>query len=131
MVDAPVPQALGGAAAPLVAPSSADQIVKAAQSLPELLQAAKAAEAQSPELAAIAAALQGKSLLGSKTVWAAVVSAALGPLLVRYGITWDPATQDFVTGLSGYYLSVAGPLVLGILMRYLTKAPITSVTPKA
>lgn len=52
-----------------------------------------------------------------RTVWAAIVSAGLtvaGPLLVRYGITVDDATKDFVTEI---FTTVGGLWTMYLALR--------------
>lgn len=96
-----------------------DNLIKDAASLPDLI--AKA-ESVDPNLAA---SLQAKSLIGSKSVWAPLATWAVTSIATHYGIGWDEGTSTLIASLLAY--------VAVIVCRYFTRSPIGGVVtaPKA
>lgn len=97
--------------------ATTDRVIADAQSLPDLIARAKLLD---PNLAAM---IEGKAAIGSKTVWAAVLTPLLAWLVARYGIGWDDGTQTLVVGLAS-----AG---IGVAVRFVTKGPITGIVSAA
>lgn len=90
-----------------------DRLIADARSLPDLVQQASVYDP------ALAQALTGKALLASKTVWGNVLSPVVAFVVTRYGLGWDPATCDLVTG---------GVLAAAtLLFRAITNSPITGL----
>jgi hypothetical protein len=96
---------------------STDRIIAGAKSLPDLIQQA---EVYDPNLAE---SLTEKSLIGSKTAWAPLLTWSVTATASHYGIGWDAATSTMIASLLSY-----GVL---LVVRYFTRSPIGSVLPKA
>lgn len=82
--------------------SQRDRIVASANSLPDLV--AKA-ETFDP---ALAAKLKGQAAIASATPVGALVGGAIGMIVTRYGLGWDAATVNMVSGmlvLAGGYVT--------------------------
>jgi hypothetical protein len=81
---------------------------------------ARAVGALDPDIATF---LAGQSALGSKTLWAPIVTHAVVWGVAYLGLSWDPATTE----------SVAGLISIGLmaLFRVIAGGPITSVLPAA
>lgn len=69
----------------------------------------------------LAQQFSGKALLASRSPWGVLVSAILGWLVTHYGLGWSDDTVAIVDGLIILASSYG--------MRYITRAPITSVMP--
>ena len=63
----------------------------------------------------------GKALLASRSPWGVLVSAIIGWLVTHYGLGWS---DDIVAIVDGLII-----LASSYGMRYITRAPITSVMP--
>lgn len=94
-----------------------DDIIAAAKNLPDLISKAQTFD---PPLAQ---SLIEKSLLGSKTAWAPLITWGVSAAASRYGVGWDVATSSMVASLLSY-----GVL---LVVRYFTRSPIGSILPKA
>lgn len=96
-------------------PTLRDRAIADAGSLPQLVTNLKAVDP------GLAQQIEGKSALGSKTLWATPISYGVTFLVSKYGLGWDADTVNLVSGL----------LALGVamLMRLFTKGPITSLIP--
>lgn len=70
---------------------------------------------------ALAQQFSGKALLASRSPWGVLISAILGWLVTHYGLGWSDDTVAIVDGLIILASSYG--------MRYITRAPITSVMP--
>jgi hypothetical protein len=90
-----------------------DEAVAEARSLPDLI---NRLEQLDP---ALALQLTGKALIYAKTPWGALASGIIGFLVAHYSLGFDPATTNFVAGLS--------VLVGSYIMRYITSVPITGI----
>lgn len=93
-----------------------DQIIKDAQSAPDLIEKAKMLDP------ALAKALTGKALVASKSVWGNAAALIVSWMVTRYGLQWDDDTCALVTGL------ITMAVTIGV--RALTSQPIDSVLPK-
>lgn len=94
-----------------------DDLIKTAQGLPSLIQAAETADTP------LANFLKGKSLAQSWTVYVVILTPVVSSLATHYGLGWDDATCGAVATV---LTSLAA-----ILMRTITSTPITGViTPK-
>lgn len=93
-----------------------DQIIKEAQSLPDLISRAELAD---PDLAK---QLTSKALIYSKSIWGNAIALIVSWMVTRYGIGWGADTCALVTGL----------IVMGVtsVMRSVTSQPIDGVLPK-
>jgi hypothetical protein len=100
---------------PPAASAQRDQIVASAKSLPDLV--AKA-EAFDP---AMAAKLKGQAVVASATPAGALVGAAIGVLVSKYGLGWDADTVNLISGLT---------LLAGGYVTHWVQARITSIMPK-
>lgn len=89
--------------------------VSAANDVPTLIAGLKAVD--SP----LADQLQAKSLIGSKTFWAPIVTHAVTWAVGYWGLQWDAATTEAVAGLISWALMVAA--------RYVARSPIGSILP--
>lgn len=94
-------------------PAIRDQLVKDAQSVPDLIARAQTADPQ------LAQQLQGKALLTSKTPWGTLAVAAVAYASAKWGFGWDEGTVDLVAGL--------GLLAGAYLMRAITASPIAGL----
>jgi hypothetical protein len=90
-----------------------DQLVAEAQSLPDLVDNARAHDP------ALAASLTPKMLLASRSPPGVLLAAAIGWAVGKYALGWDPALVDLLAG--------AMVLVGGYAFRYITKSPIGGV----
>lgn len=90
-----------------------DNLIAQAHSLPDLI---SKAETFDP---AFAAALKGKALVASKTVWGTAATMALSWAASRYGLGWDADTCGLVSGV----LTMAATAGL----RYITTGPVTGI----
>ena len=90
-----------------------DRLVQQAQSFPHYV---SMAETFDP---AIAAALEGKALLASKTVWGTAITMAVTWGVSRYGLGWSPDVCAQVAG--------ALTMVATVVLRSLTKTPVTGI----
>lgn len=99
-----------------ISPTGRDQLIKEAQSLPDLISRAQALD---PDLAK---SLTGKALVASKTIWGNAIALIVSWCVTRYGLGWDDNTCALVTGI----------IVMGATaaLRYVTSGPIHSVLPK-
>lgn len=91
--------------------------INGAKDVPET---ARAVATLDPELNAY---LDGKSLLGSKTIWFPLISAGVSWVVGRYALGWSADVMAGVSGLISYGVVVA--------LRYVTSVPITSILPKS
>lgn len=92
---------------------AADEAVAAAKDVPDLVDKLKLADP------ALAAQIEGKALLASKTPWGTLACAVAAYASGRWGLGWDASTDALVAG---------GALVLGsYAMRYVTSAPISGL----
>lgn len=93
-----------------------DQIIKEAQSLPDLISRAELAD---PDLAK---QLTSKALIASKTVWGNAIALIVSWCVTKYGIGWSADTCALVTGL----------IVMGVTgaMRMVTSQPISGIVSK-
>lgn len=64
-----------------------------------------------------------KSLLGTKTFWAAIFTPVVGALTARYAAGLDGATVGAITTVLTSAAMIA--------MRYITKAPVTGIVTPA
>ena len=71
-----------------------DQIISAAQNLPQLVQLAKASDP------VLAQKLVGTSVAASKSLWGGMVTLAVSELVAKYGLGWPPAVCEMVGGLA-------------------------------
>jgi hypothetical protein len=96
-----------------ISPTGRDQLIKDAQSLPDLVARAQALD---PDLAK---ALTSKALIYSKTIWGNAVALIVSWAVTKYALGWDADTCALVTGL----------IVMGVtgVLRYLTSQPISGV----
>ena len=95
-----------------------NDIIKAAQNVPELIKAAEAAQ-DTP----LADFLKGKSLAQSYTVYVMLLTPPIVGLATHFGLGWDDRTCGTVATI---LTSLAG-----IFMRWITSTPITGIiTPK-
>jgi hypothetical protein len=92
--------------------------VAEAKNLPDLVNKLNAADP------ALAQQLTGKSLLASKTPYGVMVSGLVAYLVGRWALGWDQQMDELVSGI----IVLAGSAVGSIIMRLVTKAPITSLT---
>jgi hypothetical protein len=94
-------------------PPIRDQVIKDAQSLPDLIARAQALD---PDLAT---QLTGKALVASKSIWGNAVALIVSWVVTRYGLGWDENICAVVTGL----------IVMGatVGLRMITNAPISGV----
>lgn len=80
---------------------------------------------------AFAPLLIGKSALGSKTIWfqltVPLTTGLAAWLLSKYGLDMDLAQQAEVAGVAAWLIGTIG----GVVMRLITKEPITSLLPSA
>lgn len=90
-----------------------DNLVRDASSVPDLI--AKA-EAIDPNLAA---SLQAKALLGSKTVWAPLATWIVTSVVSYFGVGWDETTSTMIASLLAW--------AAVIVCRYLTRSPIGGI----
>lgn len=97
-------------------PGFRNQIIKEAQSLPDLIRRAETAD---PELAK---SLTSKALIYSKSVWGNAIALIVSWMVTKYGLGWDGDTCALVTGL----------IVMGVTvgLRMVTSQPIDGVLPK-
>ena len=92
---------------------AADEAVAAAKDVPDLVGKLRLAD---PTLAA---QIEGKALLASKTPWGTLACAVVAYVSTRWGFGWSAGTDALVAG---------GALVLGsYAMRYVTAAPISGM----
>jgi hypothetical protein len=70
-----------------------DQVIKDAQSMPDLIAKAKVLD---PDLAT---QLTSKALIASKTVWGNAAVLVVSWLVTRYGIGWSADTCALIAGL--------------------------------
>jgi len=90
---------------------AANDAVAAAKDVPDLVTKLRVADP------ALAAQIEGKALVASKTPWGTLAVSAAAYLSTRYGLGWDSATDALVAG---------GALVLSsYAMRYITSVPIS------
>jgi hypothetical protein len=94
-----------------------DQVLAAAQDVPDLI--AKAASLDAP----LVAKWTGKALLASKSFYGAILVLALTAIAKRYALGWDQDTVDIVAGLLD--LTALGAL------RAVSDIPITGFFRKA
>jgi hypothetical protein len=67
--------------------------------------------------------LAGTSFVGSRTVWVAVLTPIISALVAHFGFNLDEATSaEVAAGLTS---------LAGVVMRLVTKTPITSALPVA
>jgi hypothetical protein len=92
-------------------------IINAAKDVPTAIALAKGTDP------ALADFLTGKALVGSWTVWVAVLTPAVSWLATQEGFGWDSAT-------SGTVATVLTSLAM-IAMRTITRTPITGVVTPA
>jgi len=99
--------------------SAVNAAVKAAQTLGELK---TNLETASP---ALAAALETKPLIASKTPWGTLLTGVVAYLAAKYGLPFDQTTDALIGG--------AGVLVGSYAMRAITASPIAGwfMTPRA
>lgn len=93
-----------------------DRVIASAQSLPDLI---SKAETFDP---ALAAKLKGQAAIASATPAGALVGGAIGLLVTRYGLGWDAATVNAISGL----LILAGGYV-----AHWAQAKATTIVPKS
>ncbi len=94
-------------------PTPADEAVAAAKDVPDLVAKLKAADP------ALAAQIEGKALLTSKTPWGTLACAVAAYASTRWGLGWDQSTDALISG---------GALVIGsYVMRYITSVPISGL----
>jgi hypothetical protein len=93
-----------------------DSVIRDAKNLPDLI---AGANKFAPDLAA---SLTEKSLLGSKTAWAPLITGGVSVLVSHYGLGWDDATTGEVSGILTYLVVLA--------VRCVTRSPIGSLLPK-
>ena len=88
------------------------ELVAAAKSMPDLIEAARKS---APSLAE---QLEGAPLIYSKTVWGMLVTIVLIWLARHYNLGWDRDTDNLVSGA----------IVMGVTigLRWITKTPISS-----
>ncbi|HXT81395.1 MAG TPA: hypothetical protein VN702_17655 [Acetobacteraceae bacterium] len=91
--------------------------ITAARDMPSLIANLKTVDP------ALAAPLEGKALLASKTPWGTLAVAVVSWAASRYGFGWDDQTCALIAGLG----IVGG----SYLMRALTSSPITGWFKKA
>lgn len=90
-----------------------DMVLKIGQGTQDTIRIAETAD---PDLAAF---LSGQALVTSRAIYGPVVSGAITWAVGHWGLGWDDATVNAVTGLVG--------IAVGMLFRILAKAPITGV----
>lgn len=98
----------------IIAASTQNDVIRTIANDPDL---------RSAVLAAFTGLMSGdKSLLGTRTFWAALITPIVGALAARYAVGLDGATVG----------AIATVLTSGamIVMRTVTQAPVTSVLPK-
>lgn len=100
-----------------ISPTGRDQLIKDAQSLPDLI---ARAEVLDPDLAK---SLTSKALIYSKSIWGNAIALIVSWIVTRYGLGWDDNTCALVTGL----------IVMGVTgaMRYVTSQPIDGLLKKS
>lgn len=103
-------------AASAAAPTAIDNAVAAAKDLPDLVSKAQAID---PSLAA---ALEGKALIASKTPWGTLLAGAIAYFAAKQGFGWDETLCDLLAG--------AGVLLGSYLMRFISPARITGLLKK-
>jgi hypothetical protein len=90
-----------------------DAAIRAAQSLPELVENLRAVDP------ALAQQITGKTLIASKSPWGTFAVAAVAYLSSKYGLGWSEGVDELVAG---------GGILLGAyLMRLVTSAPIAGI----
>lgn len=92
---------------------SRDDIVSAAQSLPDLVSKAQAFDP------AVAAALTPKALISSKTPIGIIVTYIVTLIASKYGLGWDPDFCQMAAGI--------GVLAAAYVMRRITVSPISGI----
>lgn len=92
-----------------------NDLVRGAQSLPDLVHQAKTLD---PHLAE---SLTEKSLVGSKTVWGPPISFGVIWLGSHYGLGWDDQTCAMLSGLISWVVLVG--------CRYVSRSSIGSILP--
>ena len=108
------PLPIGAANATTGAPTTiTDQVVGAAQDLPDLINKASTFDPDT------AAKWTGKALLASKTPWGTLLVPLVTYLASRYALGWDTNTCTLVAGV--------GVLVGAYIMRMVTELPITGL----
>lgn len=79
---------------------------------------------------ALAQQIEGTSAAGSRTLWIMVATPVVSWVSVHYlaknGLALDPDTANLVSGLLAAALTSAA----GVIMRLVTRTPITSVLPQ-
>lgn len=96
-----------------------DKAVADAATVPELVTNLKTVDP------GLAQQIEGKSALGSKTLWFTPISALVTFLVSKYALPWDPATVNLVSGV----LAFGASTLVAMVMRFFTKAPIVSLRP--
>lgn len=91
------------------------RLIASAQSLPDLIAKADALDP------ALANKLKGGATVASATPIGALVGGAIGMLVTKYGLGWDAATVNFISGV----LVLAGGYV-----AHWVQARVTSIIPK-
>jgi len=91
-----------------------DAVVKAAQSLPDLVAGLQQADP------ALAQQIVGKSVLASKTIWGHVLLLLVSAAVTKWGINWDDQFQAEVAGA----VMLGAQAGWGVVARFLTTTPL-------
>jgi hypothetical protein len=94
-----------------------DEAIKAAQSLPDLVNKLQTAD---PDLAE---QLTGKALIYSRTPWGTLLATGIAWAVTKYGIDWDESTCALVSG--------AVLIAASYFMRWITTTPVMGIFTKA
>jgi len=106
------------------APTTRDRIIGDARNAPELL-----AQAQKFD-PAIAAALTGKALIASKTIWGTLATMGISWTVTKYGLGWSDQTDAYVSGLLVMAATAAlRDITMTPITGWFTKAPVSVATP--
>jgi hypothetical protein len=100
-----------------MAGTTRDDAIKAAQSLPDLVNKLQTVDP------ALATQLAGKSLVMSRTPWGTLAATGVAYLSTRYGLGWSEGFSATVAGV--------GLLAGSYFMRWITTTPIMGIFTKA
>ncbi len=106
---------------------AADEAVAAAKDVPDLVAKLKLADP------ALAAQIEGKALLRSKTPWGTLACAVVAYASTRWGLGWDPSTDALIAGcglvLGSYAMRAITSVPISGLLRHTPVAPAKGTTP--